>query len=73
MWIIGMNSLKEGVDKISLVPPAALDTIERFAQCTNNEFECSKIVGRQFESVSEHASYLRAGGCSKIIEVLAAT
>lgn len=71
IWIIGMNSLKEGVDRIGLNPPAALDAIERFIKCTNNEFECSKIVGQQFESVSEHASYLRAGGCAKIIEALA--
>jgi Putative redox-active protein (C_GCAxxG_C_C) len=71
MWIIGMKTIKEGADKIGLVPPAALDAIERFANCTSNEFECSKIVGRQFESVSEHASYLRAGGCAKIIEALA--
>jgi Putative redox-active protein (C_GCAxxG_C_C) len=71
LWIIGMNSLKQSADRIGLNPPAAVDAIERFAKCTNNEFECSKIVGRQFESVNEQASYLRAGGCSKIIEALA--
>jgi len=30
-------------------------------------------VGRKFENVADHAGYLRDGGCSKIIEVLAAT
>ena len=72
IWIIGMNSLKEGADNVGFKAPGALDAIERFIKCTDHEFECSKIVGRKFESVDDHASYLRDGGCSKIIEALAA-
>jgi hypothetical protein len=71
IWIIGMNSLKEGVGKIEFQNPSALDAIDRFMKCTDNEFECSKIVGRRFENVDDHAGYLRDGGCSEIIEVLA--
>jgi len=71
IWIIGMNSLKEGVGKIEFKSPSALDTIDKFIKCTDYEFECSKIVGRKFENISDHASYLRDGGCSEIIEVLA--
>jgi hypothetical protein len=70
LWIIGMNSLKEGGD-IGLKAPAALDAMERFVKFTSGEFECSKIVGRKFESVDDHASYVRAGGCDKLINVLA--
>ncbi len=29
------------------------------------------MVGLEFESIDDHAGYLRAGGCSQIIEVLA--
>ena len=72
IWIIGMKSLKEGVGKLDFKAPKALDTIDRFIKCTDYEFECSKIVGRKFESIGDHASYLRDGGCSKIIDVLAA-
>ena len=73
IWIIGMNSLKEeGAGKIGFRAPHALDAIDRFTKCTGHEFECSKIVGRKFESIGDHAGYLRGGGCSKIIEVLAA-
>ena len=72
IWIIGMNSLKEGVGKIAFKAPGALDAIDRFIKCADYEFECSKIVGRKFESIGDHASYLCNGGCSKIIEVLAA-
>jgi hypothetical protein len=71
IWIIGMNSLKEGVGKIEFKNPSVLDAIDRFKKCTDDEFECSKIVGRRFENVDDHAGYLRDGGCSEIIEVLA--
>jgi hypothetical protein len=70
IWINGMNLLKEG-GEMSYKAPHALDAIERFTKCTDHEFECSKIAGRKFESIGDHASYLRDGGCSKIIEVLA--
>ena len=71
VWIIGMNVLKEG-GKVDYKASRALDTIDRFIRCSEYEFECSKIAGRTFESVSDHASYVRDGGCSRIIEVLAA-
>ena len=48
------------------------DTVEKFLESSDYEFECSKIVGRRFENVDDHAEYIRNGGCSKIIEALAA-
>ena len=48
------------------------ETIENFLESSDYEFECSKIVGQQFVSIDDHADYLRAGGCSKLIEGLAA-
>jgi hypothetical protein len=71
IWIIGMNSLKEGVGKLDFKNPRAIDAIDRFMKCTDYEFECSEIVGRRFENIGDHAGYLRDGGCSEIIEVLA--
>jgi len=71
IWIIGMNSIKERAGKINFKDPRALDAIDRFLKCTDFEFECSEIVGRRFENIGDHAGYLRDGGCSKIIEVLA--
>ena len=70
IWIIGMNGRKEGVGN-KVVNSRASDTIERFIRSTGFEFECSEIVGRKFENIGDHAGYLRDGGCSEIIEVLA--
>jgi hypothetical protein len=67
-----MKTLREGAGKPDFQSPAALEIIDRFLKCTDYEFECSRIAGRKFESVGDHASYVCQGGCSKVLEVLAA-
>ena len=71
IWIFGLNSIKEGTGKVDFKDSRALKVIDKFLKCTDYEFECSEIVGRKFENIDDHASYLREGGCSKIIEALA--
>jgi hypothetical protein len=71
IWIIGMRLLKEGAAKVDFKTPRALEAVDRFLGCTRHEFECSTISGRRFESIDDHAAYLRGGGCSQIIEALA--
>jgi len=71
IWIIGMKGIKEDDGKVDFKNQKALDAIENFLKCTDYKFECSEIVERKFENISDHAAYLHAGGCSKIIEVLA--
>jgi len=70
IWIIGMKRPVE-LDGLNYSGTWVNDTIEKFLESSDYEFECSKIVGRKFEDVSDHANYLRDGGCSKIIESLA--
>jgi len=72
IWIVGMNGSKEQVDK-KVINSRISDTIDRFvrSRSADYKFECSKIVGRRFENIGDHAGYLRDGGCSEIIEVLA--
>jgi hypothetical protein len=72
LWIIGLNQPVE-IDGFSYSGTWVNDTIEKFLESSDFEFECSKIVGRKFENVADHAEYIRNGGCSKIIEVLAAS
>src|SRR4030042_1372944 len=70
IWITGMNSQKEGVSN-KVISSRIDDIIKKFLKCTDFKFECSEIVGRKFENIGDHAGYLRDGGCSEIIEVLA--
>jgi hypothetical protein len=71
LWITGMKSSKEENGKIEFKSSKALDMIEKFLKCTDYELECSEIAGRKFENVTDHVAYLRNGGCSEIIEILA--
>ena len=72
VWFTEMNSTKEKPETAQLSSPKAEALIERFLASSDYEFECAKIVGRKFENIDDHASYLREGGCAKIIEALAA-
>jgi hypothetical protein len=72
IWIIGMNCVRDGDEGFAFNNPAAQAAMERFLESADYEFECSKIIGRKFENVEDHACYLQDGGCSKIIEALAA-
>jgi hypothetical protein len=72
IWIIEMKRVQEGIGKVEYNSPEATEAVDRFVQSTDGEFECSKIVARKFADVGDHAGYLRDGGCSKIVEALAA-
>jgi hypothetical protein len=75
IWITGMNWLQEnagedGIWQSEVFQARAADVIARFEECTDSKFECDNIVGRKFESIDDHAAYLRDGGCSEIIKAL---
>jgi len=72
IWILGMKVGKEKSGKIEFKDPRTQEVIDRFLKHTDFQFECSEIVGRKFKDVDEHADYLREGGCSELIEALAA-
>ena len=71
IWITGMTRTDVPIG-FNFMDSWVGDTIEEFLESSDYEFECSEIVGRKFENVNDHAEYLSNGGCSKIIEGLAA-
>jgi hypothetical protein len=71
IWLIGVQHGTEGAGKL-YENPLALAAIDRYLASADYEFECAKVVGKKFENIADHASYLRNGGCSNIIEALAA-
>ena len=72
IWLSGVMNSEETDGKISFNGPAASAVTEKFLESSDYEFECAKIVGRKFENAADHAAYVSAGGCAKIIEALAA-
>jgi hypothetical protein len=71
IWIMAMRQPPE-IDGFSYSGTWVTEIIEKFLEISDYEFECSDIIGRQFENVEDHAEFIRAGGCSKIIDGLAA-
>jgi hypothetical protein len=71
LWLMAMKSSTDGNGKVDFNNPKASEMVDKFVECTEYEFQCVEIVGRRFENVGDHAMYLRNGGCSNIIEVLA--
>jgi hypothetical protein len=72
IWILGMKIGQEERGKIGFKDPRTQEVIDRFTKHTEFKFECSEIVGRKFMNVDDHSDYLRDGGCSELIEMLAA-
>ncbi len=73
IWNVTMNKSggeSDNAGKIDLADPDATEAITRLLKVTDYEFECSKIVGREFDDVTDHATYLREGGCAEVIEAL---
>lgn len=74
IWLIGMSYLQEeaGEDIFTskTFQARANNTTERFLSSSGGHFRCFEIVGRRFEDPSDHAAYLRLGGCAEIIEAL---
>lgn len=70
IWATNVRNGQESGGKIDYKDPRAAAVIERFLKASDHEFECEKIVGRRFESVEDHAAYIREGGCAKLIDAL---
>jgi hypothetical protein len=67
VWI---GSIGAGDDH-ETVEARAAPTLARFLAATGGRFECAEIVGRKFESVADHAAFLREGGCTRLVGALA--
>jgi C_GCAxxG_C_C family probable redox protein len=46
--------------------------LRNFYMQTDSEMLCSKITGRKFSTAAEHSEYISGGGCSQILNSLAA-
>jgi hypothetical protein len=71
IWLNSAESVREGASN-KVINKRASDIIDKFIRSANFEVECSEIVRRKFESIGDHADYLRDGGCAEIIKALAA-
>jgi hypothetical protein len=71
IWVLTMRDLEAGVEISGFSYPKGDEAVEKYLKSSDYEFECAGVVGHRFESVADHATYLREGGCAQIIEALA--
>ncbi len=72
IWLKRLDRIQAGNAQVEMVDPQADRVFESFLTLSDYGIECQEIVGRKFVDVGEHAAYLRSGGCTQIIEGLAA-
>jgi C_GCAxxG_C_C family probable redox protein len=71
MWMKSIEWLEEHPNKrTSFFNPYAKETLKAFQEKTGGELLCEKLTGRKFESIEEHAAFIRDGGCEELMEVL---
>ncbi len=70
VWIAGLEGRRKAGESNAV--SAKIDAvINAFAHYTRGMFECESITEQRFDTAFDHADYLRAGGCSEIIDLLA--
>lgn len=62
------NAYKKGNTKTN---PLTTNTQIAFYDAVNFDVNCSDICGQRFKTVAEHTEYIKNGGCSKLIDLLA--
>ncbi|MBN1191031.1 MAG: C_GCAxxG_C_C family protein [Dehalococcoidales bacterium] len=70
IWAIGIKGLRKGESR-KITSSKINDIIERFSNGAGSRYRCREITGREFKDIKDHADYLRSGGCSTIIDLLA--
>jgi len=71
LWIRAMRICRQEGGKVGFKDVRIQKLVDGFLTRTGFEFECSKITGRTFEDVDQHAAFLRKGGCSELVAYLA--
>jgi hypothetical protein len=70
IWLKSIEWCKENPGKSAFSNEYASNILFTFDDATNSKFLCREICGREFESIEDHSTYIREGGCSKLIETL---
>jgi hypothetical protein len=72
IWILSMKISKEENGVVNFDDPRANELMDKFLNATDYEFDCSNIVGRKFGNIEDHAEYIKGGGCTELLNLLAA-
>ena len=71
IWMNTLARVRLNSYKYSFSDPEFDRIIKSFYEVTDYKVECSEICGQHFNSVTEHTEFIKNGGCSKLLDVLA--
>lgn len=71
IWLRSIEWCKENPGKSGFSNEYASNTLFTFDDTTDSKFLCREICQRSFNTVEEHTEFIKNGGCTKLIDVLA--
>lgn len=71
IWMKSLEWCKEEKKKSSVKNPNSKKVLETFYSATDSKILCSDICGKHFKNVHDHSSFIKKGGCAKLINTLA--
>lgn len=70
VWMKSLKWCREVAKKTSMTNPYSKKSLDIFYKATNSKILCSEIIGREFKSIQDHTSFIKNGGCERLIETL---
>lgn len=71
IWLKALRWSREHEGKSAFKLPEAKQTLATFKEASQGQMLCREITGRRFNTVDDHSTFIRNGGCQQLIDVLA--
>jgi len=71
IWMKSLEWCKEVKKKSSFNNPSSKKVLETFLSASDSKILCSNITGTHFTNIDEHTSFIKNGGCARLINRLA--
>lgn len=71
IWMNTLEWCRKNPGQSGYNNPKSKEILEAFNDITGSEMLCSKICGQSFNSINEHADFVKNGGCEKLINTIA--
>jgi hypothetical protein len=71
IWMNALYRIRDKTYKTSFSDPVAERILRTFFEAAGSELDCRVIAGRAFPTLADHAEFIGAGGCGRLIQALA--
>lgn len=71
IWKTILELIKNEGWKYSMSDPVTEGILKKFYEATDYKIECSEICGKHFNSIDDHTAFIKNGGCSRLLDILA--